>query len=296
MQQHNETWCRTVYSPATYICPLCIGNPPSFVNRDKLSQHLTSEHQSANFDDRQLSIIACQSQGFKDRPKDECLLCGFVVESEDQKEVSSKRESKSRRETSTKRLKTGQLQSVPAATSSNDPEKDGHEERKNEHMARHIAAHLQTLMFLTLRVISMQQGVGSDDEDEAESNAGTNDVQDYQGSNHSDGPPSFEDANRCSDIPWLPAAEPYFFNFVTQERTVFIHPTLEIADIFDTSIKFPNSSTVQEIISHMETLLAIIEQNGRFYHSSIGALESTHHGISQWQCVSYSKYHIDFEY
>uniref|UniRef100_A0A0D2Y3N1 Uncharacterized protein n=1 Tax=Fusarium oxysporum (strain Fo5176) TaxID=660025 RepID=A0A0D2Y3N1_FUSOF len=97
----------------------------------------------------------------------------FAPYNESQTEdIPSKRESESWGEGSTKKLKTERHQSIPAATTFNDQEKDGTKEKKHDYMTHHIAAHLQTLMFLTLRVISMQQGVGSEEEDAAESNAG----------------------------------------------------------------------------------------------------------------------------
>ncbi|KAG7420869.1 hypothetical protein Forpe1208_v001900 [Fusarium oxysporum f. sp. rapae] len=131
----------------------------SFANRDELLQHLTSEHQSDTFDGGQLSMIAGQSQGIKERPYNECLLCGFVVENEGQKDVPSKRESELWSEGSTKKLKT-EHQSIPAASSSDDY---GHKANDHESMTRHIAAHLHTLMFLTLRVLSMQRDTGPED-------------------------------------------------------------------------------------------------------------------------------------
>ncbi|KAH7190039.1 hypothetical protein BKA60DRAFT_586652 [Fusarium oxysporum] len=301
MQQHNEFWYRTAYSPATYVCPLCINNTSPFANRDDLLQHLTSEHQSDTFDCGQLSMIAGQSQGIKERPYNECLLCGFVVENEGQKDVPSKRQSESRSEGNTKKRKTKphQFNVTEIFSSSEDEEDQSHKANNHESMTRHIAAHLQTLMFLTLRVISMQKGLGSEDEDAAESNAGTNDVQDYQVSHHLGEPPSFEDVNHQSELPWLPAAEIYSFHFDTQERTVVRYPTLGCEDIIDTSIQFPDSSTVQETIIRLEALLATTEQNRGFYHSSIGALESARHqspprssynggsgSISRWQCCN----------
>ncbi|KAJ0136306.1 hypothetical protein HZ326_20685 [Fusarium oxysporum f. sp. albedinis] len=301
MQQHNEFWYRTAYSPATYVCPLCINNTSPFAKRDDLLQHLTSEHQSDTFDCGQLSMIAGQSQGIKERPYNECLLCGFVVENEGQKDVPSKRQSESRSEGNTKKRKTKRhkFNVTEIFSSSEDEEDQSHKANNHESMTRHIAAHLQTLMFLTLRVISMQKGLGSEDEDAAESNAGTNDVQDYQVSHHLDEPPSFEDVNHQSELPWLPAAETYSFHFDTQERTVVRYPTLVCEDIIDTSIQFPDSSTVQETIIRLEALLATTEQNRGFYDSSIWALKSARHqnpprssydggsdSISRWQCCN----------
>ncbi|KAF5598605.1 hypothetical protein FPCIR_2902 [Fusarium pseudocircinatum] len=295
MQQHSETWYRTVYSPATYLCPLCIDNMSSFASRDELLQHLTSEHQSGTLDDGRLSIIAGQSQGIKERPKDECLLCGFVVENEGQTGVPSKRQGESRSEGKTKKQKTERRQATLTETFSSSKEEEGpnHEAINHESMARHIAAHLQTLMFLTLRVILTQKDLGSEDEDAAESHTRTNDVQDYQSSHDLDDPPSSEDASHRLESPWLPAAETFSFNFDIQERAVFRYPTIKSEDIIDTSIQLPDSLTVQETIIRLEALLATTEQNGGFYNSLVGLLESARNleppreGISYWICVSY---------
>jgi hypothetical protein len=260
----------------------------SFANRDQLLQHLTSEHQSAILDGGQLSIIASQIQGIKERPKDECLLCGFVVENEGHTDVPSKRQSESRSKGKAKKHKTKrhQFTLTEVFSSSEDEEDPTHGTNNHESMARHIAAHLQTLMFLTLRVVSMQKDLGSDDEDAAESNAGTNDVQDYQGSHDSDEPPFFEDVNHQPELPWLPAAETYSFKFVAQARTVFIYPTLGSEDVIDSSIQLPDSSTIQETILRLEALLATTEQNQDFYNS--WALGSARRGSVQWwTCVSY---------
>ncbi|EXL45922.1 hypothetical protein FOCG_11918 [Fusarium oxysporum f. sp. radicis-lycopersici 26381] len=138
--------------------------------------------------------------------------------------------------------------SIPAATTFNEQEKDGTKEKKHDYMTHHIAAHLQTLMFLTLRVILMQQGVGSEEEDAAESNAGTNGIQNYQGPHRLGDPPSFEDENYQSELPWLPAAEPYSFDFDPLQHKVFRYPIFGREDIIDTSIQNPDSFTVQETI------------------------------------------------
>ncbi|TXC03427.1 hypothetical protein FocTR4_00002207, partial [Fusarium oxysporum f. sp. cubense] len=135
-------------------------------------------------------------------------------------------ESRSEGNTKKRKTKRHQFNVTEIFSSTEDEEDQSHKANNHESMTRHIAAHLQTLMFLTLRVISMQKGLGSEDEDAAESNAGTNDVQDYQVSRHLDEPPSFEDVNHQSELPWLPAAETYSFHFDTQERTVVRYPTL----------------------------------------------------------------------
>ncbi|KAK2688412.1 hypothetical protein QWA68_012334 [Fusarium oxysporum] len=147
MQQHNEFWYRTAYSPATYVCPLCINNTSPFDKRDELLQHLTSEHQSDSFDRGQLSMIAGQSQGIKERPNDECLLCGLVVKNESQNYVPSKRQSESRSEGNTKKRKTKrhQFNATEIFSSSEDEEDQSPKANNHESMNRHIAAHLQTL-------------------------------------------------------------------------------------------------------------------------------------------------------
>ncbi|RKL08477.1 hypothetical protein BFJ71_g1764 [Fusarium oxysporum] len=222
----------------------------------------------------------------------------FAPYNESQTEdIPSKRESESWGEGSTKKLKTERHQSIPAATTFNEQEKDGTKEKKHDYMTHHIAAHLQTLMFLTLRVILMQQGVGSEEEDAAESNAGTNGIQNYQGPHRLGDPPSFEDENYQSELPWLPAAEPYSFDFDPLQHKVFRYPIFGREDIIDTSIQNPDSFTVQETIVHLEALLATIEPNRGFYNSLIGVLESVRHrnpprssyysgsrSVSQWQC------------
>ncbi|CVL02542.1 uncharacterized protein FMAN_00048 [Fusarium mangiferae] len=283
MQQHDEFWYRTVYSPVKYVCPLCVNTMSSFEHRVELFQHVTSMHESDAFDSRQLSLIANQSQGIRERPVDECPLCGLAVERESQKEdVPSKRESDSWSEGSRKKLKAGQQQPIPAATSSNDQENQSHETNNHESMALHIASHLQTLMFLTLRVISMQRDMGSEDEDVVGSNIGTDDFHDHQDEQHVNDPLSFEDDSPQLENSWLPAAEVHSFEFGPLQRTVFKYPMLRCEDILDTSIEFPDSSTIQEIIIRLEALLSTTKQNLDFYAWSEVALESVRNQNLSW--------------
>ncbi|EMT64893.1 hypothetical protein FOC4_g10007590 [Fusarium odoratissimum] len=97
----------------------------------------------------------------------------FALYNQGQKDVPSKRQSESRSEGNTKKRKTKrhQFNVTEIFSSTEDEEDQSHKANNHESMTRHIAAHLQTLMFLTLRVISMQKGLGSEDEDAAESNA-----------------------------------------------------------------------------------------------------------------------------
>ncbi|KAG5751771.1 hypothetical protein H9Q72_008452 [Fusarium xylarioides] len=275
-----------------------------FANRGELLQHLTREHQSDALDYDQLSMIAGQSQGIKERSNDECLLCGFVIETECQKGVPSQRQNESRREGKMKKRKTKRDQFNPtvAFSSSSDEEDRCYEANNHESMTHHIAAHLQTLMFLTLRVLEMQKDMGSENEDVAGSNIGTVDNRDYQDSQYLDDPLSFEDESSQSELIWLPAVEAYSFNFDRQQHQVLRYPVLEREDIINTSIESPDSSTIQETILRLEALLATTQQNQDFHNSTIRALESTRHrnssrpsyysggnsgSVSLWQCVSY---------
>ncbi|ENH65701.1 hypothetical protein FOC1_g10001674 [Fusarium oxysporum f. sp. cubense race 1] len=97
-----------------------------------------------------------------------------LFKNESQNYVPSKRQSESRSEGNTKKRKTKrhQFNATEIFSSSEDEEDQSPKANNHESMTRHIAAHLQTLMLLTLRVIAMQKGLGSEEEDAAESNAG----------------------------------------------------------------------------------------------------------------------------
>ncbi|KAF4446596.1 serine/threonine protein kinase [Fusarium austroafricanum] len=154
MRDHSPTWHRKIYQPLTWQCPFC-AEDEGYTGSHSLREHLTVEHSNI-LEGHNPDIISEQSRMLKLRPRDECLLCGFrAQECMLETTVPSKRENQTPEDMNNERIKP------------DGPETAGHpygsslDAQSNPdpdiNLARHIASHLQTLMFLVLRIVSIKE-------------------------------------------------------------------------------------------------------------------------------------------
>ncbi|OAA37531.1 C2H2 finger domain-containing protein [Beauveria brongniartii RCEF 3172] len=167
MENHSPTWNQELYQSPTWICAICEQREVAFSGPEDLSAHMKQSHAS-RFSDKQLDIIAYRSRIFKRRPSNECLLCGLSI----QGEKGEKGEKASSQTMSLKQQ--GGHSGIPKAES--DMLSADHDGTSNQSgtvpslkppkaVARHIASHLQALMFLTMHIVSEQKDTGSQDYD-----------------------------------------------------------------------------------------------------------------------------------
>lgn len=168
---------------------VCKDNPDMYANPEALHTHLEQAHDGV-FPSNQLLAIARQSKVERQRPWNECLLCCFSIE--EVEPPPKRRKERLTGENGNKRSKTnnGMKQSkvrneIDHGSDTGDNSLDvsaGPTSISNgcETVARHVAAHLQALMLLTIRIASIHD----DDDQVSQDDAGSASV--YAGSSSVD--------------------------------------------------------------------------------------------------------------
>jgi hypothetical protein len=154
VSNHEENWHQQVHAPWSWACPLCTGKEAIFPHASKLTAHLESIH-AGDLTESQARAIVGQSQFQFPRPRHICPLCCFSVadqqchtlQTHDNGDVSMHNGDQPA---------TGTLleSRVDARLSSTKP-------AHVETIGTHVAAHLQFLMLLTLRLISIDDLAGT---------------------------------------------------------------------------------------------------------------------------------------
>ncbi|KAJ5705265.1 hypothetical protein N7536_000954 [Penicillium majusculum] len=175
---HGQNWHREVHAPSSWACPLCAEEDATLSKPSDLTAHLENFHEGI-FTEPQIQAIVRQSRFRFPRPRDICPLCCLSIKvqhdplSKETGNVSGESSSqephyKENSEGSHKRSKTetGHTQSdqnsgggLETTTEQREPKTTVDLSSSNtvsvEVIASHIAAHLQGLMLLTLRLISI---------------------------------------------------------------------------------------------------------------------------------------------
>ncbi|RSL57811.1 hypothetical protein CEP51_014182 [Fusarium floridanum] len=178
--QHGRRWHREIYKSSSWICPVCEGNPEEYTDPQALLSHMQDTH-SHNFTPEQLHMMMRQSRAYIPRPPDECPLCYYKIPAEDGK--NQPQGLVARRQSTFGKRQKGPLQeqggkTARRAVESSHPEPHqsldstvDNSDIESEHssssdmprtplsvetVARHVASHLQVLMFLTIRMITLQ--------------------------------------------------------------------------------------------------------------------------------------------
>ncbi|KAL4734586.1 hypothetical protein BDV11DRAFT_174632 [Aspergillus similis] len=153
ISEHGSTWHRDVHAPSSWICPLCTEEDATFDSPDRFSQHLDTHHDRI-FRESQIKAIVRQSRFPTARPLFECPLCCLSV-TEEQHTVS--------RELSTRDNAPEKKDYLPTPDGSG-PKRIRIDTRSMESrdtsadesvIATHVIAHLQNIMLLNLRLMSI---------------------------------------------------------------------------------------------------------------------------------------------
>lgn len=195
---HGQNWHREVQAPSSWACPLCTEEGAIFSKPSDLTLHLEDSHEGT-FTEPQIQAIMRQSQFRFPRPRGICPLCCLPIS--DQHDPPSKEAGKGNGESSSRephymessegshnrsKMETSH---TPSDQSSGDRLETIREQRdpRNivdpclsnpvsvEVIASHIAAHLQGVMILTLRLISIDVAMDVSADDQSAS--GTTDHQ-----------------------------------------------------------------------------------------------------------------------
>ncbi|KAJ0419564.1 hypothetical protein BJY00DRAFT_154308 [Aspergillus carlsbadensis] len=153
--EHGETWYREVHAPSAWICPLCTEESASFLTADSLAEHLHNYHDGI-FKGQHVKAIVRQSRFPSSRPDSTCPLCSLPVTDGQSTEirkpgnghddqVGGKGYPLEPDDNVTKRRRTGYNEARPSETSPS-----------GTALATHMTAHLQSILLLTLRLISIE--------------------------------------------------------------------------------------------------------------------------------------------
>ncbi|KAL2843466.1 hypothetical protein BJX68DRAFT_155985 [Aspergillus pseudodeflectus] len=153
--EHGETWYREVHAPSSWICPLCTEDNASFPTPDIFAAHLHNYH-GGIFKEQHVKAIVRQSRFPSSRPDSTCPLCSLPVSdgqsTETRKPVDKQDDHSGRQgyplkpdDSVTKRRRTGYSELRPSETS-----------LTGTALATHMTAHLQGVLLLTLRLISIE--------------------------------------------------------------------------------------------------------------------------------------------
>lgn len=177
LNTHGQSWHREVHAPSSWVCPLCTEEDVSSSKPIDLTAHLHDFHEGT-FTESQIHAIVRQSRFRFPRSRDMCPLCCLYIT--DQHDSFSKETDNGSGESSSKNphkasLRGSRKRSKPETGygQSDQNSRDGlettaeHQEPKTtvdpcssnpvslEAIASHIAAHLQGVILLTLRLISI---------------------------------------------------------------------------------------------------------------------------------------------
>lgn len=185
MKLHNWRWYQKTYLTPGWVCPLCGPSNNVYNNPNALYSHLTESH-SGNFSSTELEAISRQSKIEQPRAWNDCLLCCFMInerKSEDKSAVS-KQQNGQEEQVIVKNLRSHFEMASPdhsgldldlSDTSSDSDSAESPQQRmqrrgRSNAIARHVAAHLQVLMLLTLRFVALKSD-GDDLNDDFTSNS-----------------------------------------------------------------------------------------------------------------------------
>ncbi|KAJ5675983.1 hypothetical protein N7462_008880 [Penicillium macrosclerotiorum] len=186
---HGENWHQEVYAPASWICPLCAELEASFNSPEDLSAHIDNLHIEISRE-QQIKAIVRQSMLQCPRPLGTCPLCCFTIIDEQVPQESQRGTTRSNEqakhymansdESRSKRLKTDtsfskmsgetkpdiEQKIIPGKKSEVTDDSVSKSKLGTEVIGSHVAAHLQNIMLLTLRLISIdgiaETSTGSD--------------------------------------------------------------------------------------------------------------------------------------
>lgn len=173
MGNHNRRWYQQIYLSPTWVCTICEFDLGVYGNPQALHSHLQEFHHD-DYTSEQLRIISQQSKIKQPRAWDDCLLCCFKVEKENDNGTTGflKRTNGISKHDAVKSARTTYLMMHPGHYSSDEsdisdtsPDLDmislqqrlQKTEGRSKAIARHIAVHLQVLMLLTLRFAALQK-------------------------------------------------------------------------------------------------------------------------------------------
>ncbi|RDW78955.1 uncharacterized protein DSM5745_05807 [Aspergillus mulundensis] len=151
---HSSSWHCEIHASSSWACPLC-SEDTTFSTSEALARHLEGWHDGI-FKAHQVNSIVRQSIFPVTRPKSTCPLCCFPM-GDDQSHNGRMAEEDSLAATSVaKRLRT-----EAGYTGMNSSEVDAETPPVHARtVASHVAAHLQNVMLLALRLISIQGAQG----------------------------------------------------------------------------------------------------------------------------------------
>ncbi|CEL08213.1 hypothetical protein ASPCAL11364 [Aspergillus calidoustus] len=153
--EHGNDWHRDVHAPSSWVCPLCMDEDARFPGSESLSDHIQSCH-SGTFSDQQVKAIVRQSKFASPRPPSSCPLCCFPIV--DPQAQAALPEGKSTGEPS----KGQQYISKPGKSGPKRLRIDTSQKQPTDRaidatvIAAHMTAHLQNIMLLTLRLMSIE--------------------------------------------------------------------------------------------------------------------------------------------
>ncbi|ETS03838.1 hypothetical protein M419DRAFT_43937, partial [Trichoderma reesei RUT C-30] len=138
LETHGQHWHRQVHLPVWYICPLCNTQDTTFSRAPGLAEHLMKLHGDV-FTAQQVQVIVHQSRLRAPRSQDICPLCCLSMT--DGPSPGEDEDKHSAEETAP------------------EPQASSFQDRPPLHVeaiAKHVASHLQGIMLLTLRMMSLE--------------------------------------------------------------------------------------------------------------------------------------------
>ncbi|KAK7715846.1 hypothetical protein SLS63_011262 [Diaporthe eres] len=205
MQMHGRRWHQKNYQTTSWRCVIC-GDQQMYNNSQDLCSHMEKLHQDT-FALSHIPAIARQSR-VEHRAANGCLLCCFAIEPEEEEAnqgasrpkrprapyagegAKSSRSSRSMTSPGAKMIEPDPLDSE--SSSDSDEQQVPEISELSRTVARHIAAHLQVLMLVTLRLSSLQNGQDDDASVEIQSN--------YAELDENYSVPGSDDSRKPSDI------------------------------------------------------------------------------------------------
>lgn len=181
MHSHDRRWYRKIFLKPSWICTICEDdNSDTYLSAEGLYSHLQQIH-AQEFTTPEMQVISRQSRMEQPRIANECLLCSFVVTESETEPVNEQaktalgkhpRESQSRIDdedsrdlmdmTSVSEFQTDEMSSDSDTLSNPDVEftpipAKRYADDQSRAISRHIAAHLQVLMLLTVRFMALDK-------------------------------------------------------------------------------------------------------------------------------------------
>jgi hypothetical protein len=180
ISQHGLLWHQEAHPSSSWVCPVCQDRTDHFKTAGDLYIHMQATHP---FSETQLEAIVHMSRILVRRRPDVCPLCCLRVEDDEVTQAKSKRapeldatkqaadlgkrhQEPPVSESVPKRLRQRQTGSDPPVTMETangrlETITEGNDKKARvELMARHVAAHLQTLMSLTIRLLELRDSAG----------------------------------------------------------------------------------------------------------------------------------------